>query len=119
MNDLVEFEIKTKQLIDELKSVCANAGLGNDGNEYKVITQVFLYKFLNDKFLYEVKKNKKFENSSDIEKDLSNLGKDEYDMLLLELNENTARFKLNNLIKNLFEKQNENNFHKILDDNFI
>ena len=30
MNDLVEFEIKTKQLIDELKSVCANAGLGND-----------------------------------------------------------------------------------------
>jgi type I restriction enzyme M protein len=118
MNDLVEFEIKTKQLIDELKSVCANAGLGNDGNEYKVITQVFLYKFLNDKFLYEVKKNKKFKNSSDIEKDLSNLGKDEYDMLLLELNENTARFKLNNLIKNLFEKQNENNFHKILDDNF-
>ena len=60
------------------------AGLENDGNEYKVITQVFLYKFLNDKFLYEVK-NKKFENSSDIEKDLSNLSKDEYDMLLLEL----------------------------------
>ncbi len=30
-------------------------GLGNDGNEFKIITQVFLYKFLNDKFAYEVK----------------------------------------------------------------
>jgi len=30
-------------------------GLGNDGNEFKIITQVFLYKFMNDKFGYEVK----------------------------------------------------------------
>ena len=62
MSELIEFEKKTKFLIDELKSVCANAGLGNDGNEYKVITQVFLYKFLNDKFLFEVKKLKKLDN---------------------------------------------------------
>ena len=42
-------------MIDELKSVCANYGLGNDGNEFKIITQVFLYKFLHDKFIYEIK----------------------------------------------------------------
>jgi type I restriction enzyme M protein len=30
--------------------------LGNDGNEFKIITQVFLYKFLNDKFAFEAKK---------------------------------------------------------------
>jgi len=30
--------------------------MGNDGNEYKIITQVFLNKFINDKFGYEVKK---------------------------------------------------------------
>jgi hypothetical protein len=47
---------KAKQLIDDLKSVCANYGLGNDGNEFKIITQVFLYKFLNDKFAYEAKR---------------------------------------------------------------
>ena len=46
---------KTKELIDDLKSVCANYGLGNDGNEFKIITQVFLYKFLNDKFIHEIK----------------------------------------------------------------
>jgi type I restriction enzyme M protein len=53
---ITEFEVKTKQLIDSLKGICASYGLGNDGNEFKIITQVFLYKFLNDKFAYELKK---------------------------------------------------------------
>ena len=47
---------KTVALIDALKATCQTYGMGNDGNEYKIITQVFLYKFLNDKFGYEVKK---------------------------------------------------------------
>ena len=46
---------KTVALIDSLKATCQTYGMGNDGNEYKIITQVFLYKFLNDKFGYEVK----------------------------------------------------------------
>ena len=41
----LEFQQKTKELIDSLKGICANYGLGNDGNEFKIITQVFLYKF--------------------------------------------------------------------------
>ena len=50
-----DFTIQTKELIDNLKGVCTSYGLGNDGNEFKIITQVFLYKFMNDKFCYEVK----------------------------------------------------------------
>lgn len=46
---------KTIALIDALKATCQSYGMGNDGNEYKIITQVFLYKFINDKFGYEVK----------------------------------------------------------------
>ena len=42
---------KTIALIDALKSTCQIYGMGNDGNEYKIITQVFLYKFVNDKFV--------------------------------------------------------------------
>ena len=49
---------KTIQLIDALKATCKTYGMGNDGNEYKIITQVFLYKFLNDKFGYEIKNAK-------------------------------------------------------------
>ena len=46
---------KTIALIDSLKSTCQTYGMGNDGNEYKIITQVFLYKFINDKFGYAIK----------------------------------------------------------------
>ena len=51
----MDIKEQTIRLIDELKATCANYGMGNDGNEYKIITQVFLYKFLNDKFGYELK----------------------------------------------------------------
>ena len=51
----MDIKTQTYKLIDDLKAVCHNYGMGNDGNEYKVITQIFLYKFLNDKFGYEIK----------------------------------------------------------------
>jgi type I restriction enzyme M protein len=51
IENYIDFQKKTQILIDDLKSVCANYGLGNDGNEFKIITQVFLYKYLNDKFV--------------------------------------------------------------------
>ena len=56
MNKLISFEENTKILIDDLKNVCAQYGLGNSGNEFTIITQVFLYKYLNDKFIFELKK---------------------------------------------------------------
>jgi type I restriction enzyme M protein len=45
----------TKAMIDGLKTVCANAGLANDSSEYKIITEAFLYKFLNDRFLHALR----------------------------------------------------------------
>jgi type I restriction enzyme M protein len=49
----MDIKQRTINLIDSLKAVCGNAGLGNDGNEYKIITEIFLYKILNDKFAHE------------------------------------------------------------------
>ena len=91
MTTTTQFEKQTKTLIDDLKSVCANYGLGNDGNEFKIITQVFLYKFLNDKFILEIKQlDKKLAKSEDLAKDLLKLKKDDYDMLVMQLSESTA-----------------------------
>ena len=53
LND-TDFGQKIKELIDSLKGICAAYGLGNDGNEFKIITQVFLYKLMNDKFAYSL-----------------------------------------------------------------
>jgi len=120
MNDSVSFEVKTKKLIDDLKSVCANYGLGNDGNEFKIITQIFLYKFLNDKFITEIKKiNTSLSKSKNIEKDLNDYSKNDYKMMLLELNENTAKFYPSQFISSLFEKQNEPNFSNIFDNSLL
>ena len=46
---------KTEALIDALRATCSAYGLSGDSSEYKIIVQVFLYKFLNDKFGYEIK----------------------------------------------------------------
>ena len=42
-----ELTTNTKKMIDDIKTVCANYGLGNAASESKIITQIFLYKFLN------------------------------------------------------------------------
>ncbi|WP_412470256.1 MULTISPECIES: class I SAM-dependent DNA methyltransferase [unclassified Halobacteriovorax] len=111
-----KFEIQTKELIDGLKSVCANYGLGNDGNEFKIITQVFLYKFLNDKFIYEVKKNdEKALESESVEAYISSLSKDDYEMLCMQLGESTAILKPEQLISKLYQKQDTSDFSDLFD----
>lgn len=112
-----DFERKTKELIDNLKAICTSYGLGNDGNEYKIITQVFLYKFMNDKFAYEVKQvNEKINQAEKWEKTISELSQDDYQMLLYQLKPDTARLKPEHFISTLFERQNEPDFAKLFDD---
>ena len=116
MNTTLDFKEKTKTLIDDLKSVCANYGLGNDGNEFKIITQVFLYKFLNDKFIHEVKQVKKnLSEADDIENKLKAFSKDEYEMLIMSMDENTAVLEPHHFISHLYEKQNEANYSQLFD----
>jgi len=111
-----KFLQQVRTLIDELKSVCANYGLGNDGNEFKIITQVFLYKFLHDKFVYELKLlDKKLQDASDWEEQFASYSKDEFEMLTLKLSEGTAVIKSEQLITSLFARQNEGNFADIFD----
>lgn len=116
MSDTQHFTLQTKILIDDLKSVCANYGLGNDGNEFKIITQVFLYKFLNDKFVYEIKKlDVNLRNADNWEETLKSYDADSYEMLMMRLGENTAVIGPDQLISSLFIKQNQANFADIFD----
>lgn len=54
MTDTFIIEKKIKEIIDDLKGLCSTEGLSNTASEEKVITSVFLYKFLNDKFIYNL-----------------------------------------------------------------
>ena len=116
MTDTAKFETQTKALIDDLKSVCANYGLGNDGNEFKIITQVFLYKFLNDKYVYELKQlEPALANAENFDETLDNYSDDDLEMLSIQINENTAKFTPKNLLSKLFEQQNKDKFAAIFD----
>lgn len=120
MTKTVAFEQQTKSMIDGLKSVCANYGLGNDGNEFKIITQVFLYKFLNDKFVYEVKQiDKKVAKADNWEEVLKGYDATKYEMLTMQLSESTARIHPDHFISTLFEKQNQPKFADIFDNTLL
>jgi len=120
MTTTATFEKQTKALIDDLKSVCANYGLGNDGNEFKIITQVFLYKFLNDKFVHEIKQlDKKLANADNWEQELKKYKKSDYELLMMQLSESTAQLKPSQFISSLFERQNEAKFADIFDNTLL
>ncbi len=117
MTEILKFENQTKTLIDDLKAVCARYGLGNDGNEFKIITQVFLYKFLNDKFAYEIKKqDATLAKAQDWVELFRNKTEEELEFLGYGLSANTAVLKPHQLIANLYHKQNEPNFAQRFDD---
>lgn len=106
----------TKQMIDDLKTVCANFGLGNASSEYKIITEIFLYKFLNDKFLYEVQKDDAgLKDSENVEKVLNEMSDDDYDMLLMTLPPDTAKLKRKHFISYLFNHKNDERFNELFD----
>lgn len=116
----LEFRDKTKTLIDSLKNICAERGLGNDGNEFKIITQTFLYKFLNDKFAFEAKKiNQNLAKAENWEEALIAMSEDDFEMLQLQMGADTARLKPSHFISYLFSQQNQPDFAKLFDDTLM
>ncbi len=111
-----EFKTNAISLIDDLKGVCASYGLGNDGNEFKIITQVFLYKFLNDKFAHEVKRiEPSVAKAKSWEDALRAMTEDDYELLLMQLGAGTARLKPQHFLATLWGKQNDKDFAATLD----
>lgn len=114
-------EQQTKQLIDDLKATCALEGLGNGGDEYRIIVQIFLYKFLNDKFGYEIKnvEDKKYHtrlnNAEKWELELAKFTDKEYEDLLTYLPADSPRLKREHLVSHLFNQQGKGDFSTLLD----
>lgn len=106
----------TKAMIDGLKTVCANAGLANDSSEYKIITEAFLYKYLNDKFLHELKKLEAFSGVDNIEGAYSNMDESKREVELLELADGTAVLRPEFLLSHLFNHKDTDGFAETFDD---
>lgn len=106
----------TIELIDVLKATCQTYGMGNDGNEYKIITQVFLYKYINDKFGFAVKKlSKKLSQAEKWEEAYAQMTEDERLDLFDELSPDIPRLNPEHLIANLWNQQAKGDFDLIFD----
>ncbi|ENM3886363.1 SAM-dependent DNA methyltransferase [Vibrio cholerae] len=116
----LEFREKTKALIDSLKSICATNGLGNSTGEFEIITQVFLYKFLNDKFAYEAKKiDDKIASAAKWEEALIEMSEEDLEMLQIQMGADTARLKPHHFISHLFNQQDKPGFAQLFDDTLM
>lgn len=111
---------QTFALIDALKATCQTYGLGNDGNEYKIITQVFLYKFLNDKFAYEAKKlSPRLAAAEKWEETYAGFSEDEREDLFDAMSPDIPRLNPEHLIANLWNQQGKGDFDLIFDSTMI
>lgn len=115
------YQQQTRDLIDGLKAICASNGLGNDGNEYRIIVQTFLYKLLCDKFAFEIKKAdpKLAAANSEWIKAWRKLPKKDRDLIELKLDGDTPRLTADQLIPSLFNRQAEPGFARMFDDTLI
>lgn len=100
-----EYLNQIKKMIDDLKAMSANLGLANTGDEYKIISELFTYKFLNDKLLYEFEKREDKEETFEDFVDFAPI--------------NIAKMRKEHLIDSLFQQQNKDNFNQILDQAFM
>ena len=54
MTNYEKLEHDIESIVDSLKGICTQIGVANASGEERIITTVFLYKFLNDKFMYNL-----------------------------------------------------------------
>ncbi len=112
MPDIFTLENKIKQMIDEMKGRCQTNGLSNQASEEVVITSVFLYKFLNDKFMANMK-----EFAKDMDMGVEEVLQDEdvfagfYDSYPQDV-----AFKYEDTIECLINKVGNDQFYRLYDD---
>lgn len=115
MKNIEEIKNQTYALIDDLKKTTTENGLAGSGNEYVVIVEIFLYKFLNDKFIYEAKKEKpELANAEDFFSALDAMSEDDYEEMCDSMLD-TIILKKEHLIPFLAKRQNEDKFAELFD----
>lgn len=115
MKNIEEIKNQTYALIDDLKKTTTENGLAGSGNEYVVIVEIFLYKFLNDKFIYEAKKeNPGLANAEDFFAAIDAMSEDDYEEMCDSMFD-TIILKKEHLIPFLAKRQNEDKFAELFD----
>ena len=113
----------TIALIDSLKSTTGAFGLAGTGSEYKIVTEMFLYKFFNDKFGYEAKRDEVYgERLRKAEKwdaEYDTFTEDEVEDLFSYLPGSVPRLKPEHTLSHLYNAAGKGDFSTLLDATLI
>lgn len=109
----------TIALIDSLKSTTGAFGLAGTGSEYKIVTELFLYKFFNDKFGFEAKRDKIYSSRlSKAEKwdaEYDSFTEEEVEDLFSYLPASVPRLKPEHTLSHLYNASGKGDFSTLLD----
>lgn len=109
----------TIALIDSLKSTTGAFGLAGTGSEYKIVTEMFLYKFFNDKFGYEAKRDKVYGprlcGAEKWDAEYDRFTEDEVEDLFSYLPASVPRLKPEHTLAHLYNATGRGDFSTLLD----
>ena len=110
--DIHSLENKIHQMVDDLQGLCSQVGLSNTAHEEVVVTSVFLYKFLNDKFMYNLEQFAK-----EISVSVKDILKNKNDMLeaFYQYNSKDVAFTYEDTIQYLINHIEQQDFYKQFD----
>lgn len=110
--DIHALETKIHQMVDDLQGLCSTVGLSNTANEEVVVTSVFLYKFLNDKFMHSLE-----EFSKEIDVPIADILKNDDGMLdaFYQYNSKNVAFAYEDTIQYLINRIEQPDFYKQFD----
>lgn len=113
----------TVALIDSLKSTTAEFGLAGTGSEYKIVIEIFLYKFFNDKFGYEAKKDKvygeRLRRAEKWDAEYDTFTDEEVEDLFSYLPSSVPRLKPEHILAHLYNATGKGDFSTLLDATLI
>ena len=109
----------TIALIDSLKSTTGAFGLAGTGSEYKIVTELFLYKFFNDKFGFEAKRDKiygsRLSKADKWDAEYDSFTEEEVEDLFSYLPASVPRLKPEHTLSHLYNASGKGDFSTLLD----
>ena len=109
----------TITLIDSLKSTTSAFGLAGSGSEYKIVTEMFLYKFFNDKFGYEAKRDDTYgprlREAEKWDEEYDKFTNDEVEDLFSYLPDAVPRLRPEHTLSHIYNASQQGDFSFLLD----
>lgn len=123
MSSNINISDATIALIDSLKSTTNAFGLAGMGSEYRIVTEMFLYKFFNDKFGYEAKLDEEYgerlRNAEKWDAEYDTFTDEEVEDLFSYLPASVPRLRPEHTLSHLYNASSQGDFSTLLDQTLV